>query len=117
MPWKYNVTAQSKERELAYFFQEICTRVKFDTITWNPDEVPASSTLSTVLSATSYPQLTGLRIGMAVKVTPPATFTAGLVLDAFVAANDTLTIVLTNVTAAPINMAETEWPFMGIVLS
>lgn len=117
MPWKYNVTAQSKDREKDYFFQEICTRVKFDTITWNPDSVPSSSTLSTVLTAASYPQVTGLRVGMAIKVTPPATFPAGMLLDSFVDADDTLTVLLTNYTSGAINIAETEWPFMGIVIS
>lgn len=116
MPWKFNVTAQSKERELAYFFQEICTRVKFDVFTWNPDPVPASSTLSTTLTAATYPELTGLRVGMAVRVTPPATLTAGVVVDCYVGTDDTLTVLLTNVTAAPIDLASADWPFMGIVI-
>jgi hypothetical protein len=117
MPWKNNVTAQSKEKELSYFFQEICTRVKFGVVTWNPDNTPANSTLTTVLSAASYPQVTGLRVGMAVKVTPPATIAAGLLVDAYVAADDTLSVLLTNVTGVDIDMASTQWPFLGIVLS
>ncbi len=117
MPWKFNVTAQSSERELAYFFQEICTRVKFDSFTWNPDSVPATSTLATTLTAAAYPEVTGLRVGMAINVTPPSTLTAGIVVDAYVDTNDTLTVLLTNVTGAPIDIGSTDWSFMGIVLS
>lgn len=117
MPWKYNVTAQSKERELAYFFQEICTRVKFGSFTWNPDEVPASSMLTTTITSTTSPELTGLRVGMAIAVTPPPTFPAGLALEALVDTDDALTILLSNYTAAPINMGSTDWSFMGIVIS
>ena len=117
MPWKYNVNAKSSERELAYFFQEICTRVKFDVFTWNPPAVAASTTVATVIDAATYPQVTGCRIGMPIKVTPPSTFPAGMDVDAYVAADDTITVVLTNYTAAPIDIGSTDWPFMGIVLS
>jgi hypothetical protein len=117
MPWKYNVTAQSKERELAYFFQEICTRVKFGSFTWNPDPVLASTMLSTTITAATSVQLTGLRVGMAISVTPPATFPAGLAMTAFVGTDDSLTILLSNYTAGNIDIASATWSFMGIVIS
>lgn len=116
MPWRNNVTAQSKERELAYFFQEICTRVKFDTITWDPGSVPSSSTLTTALAAATYPEVTGLRSGMPVKVTPPSTLPAGMTVDAYVATDDTLTIVLSNFTSGAIDIGSTAWAFMGVIL-
>lgn len=117
MPWKFNVNAQSQPRELAYFFQEICQRVKFDVFTWDPPSVAASTTTATVIDAATYPEVTGCRVGMAIKVIPPSTFPAGMVLDAYVATDDSITVVLTNFTAAPIDIGSTDWPFMGIVIS
>lgn len=117
MPWKFNVTSKSTEREKEYFFQEICTRVKFGTFTWDPPSIAASTTTTTVIDAATYPEVTGCRVGMAIKVVPPSTFPAGMVLDAFVATDDTISVMLTNYTAAPIDMAETDWPFFGIVIS
>jgi hypothetical protein len=117
MPWKFNVTAQSSQREKDYFFAEIATRLKFDVFTWNPPSVAASTTTATVIDAATYPEVTGCRVGMAIKVTPPATFPAGMVLESFVDADDTITVVLTNFTAGPIDIGETDWPFMGVIIS
>ncbi len=116
MPWKYNVTARSEKRETDRFLLEICTRVKFGAFTWNPASVPATSQLSTVLDAATYPELTGLRTGMAIKVIPPAAFPAGLILDASVDGDDSLTVLLSNFTGAPIDLGESDWPFMGFVI-
>lgn len=117
MPWKFNVTAKSSQKELTNFFLEICTRVKFGAFTWDPPSVAPATTTATVIDAATYPEVTGCRVGMAVKVVPPATFPAGMILDAHVATDDTITVLLTNYTAAPIDIGSTSWPFFGIVVS
>lgn len=84
-------------------------------ITWNPPNVPAASTVDTVLDVLTYPQLQGLREGNHVFVTPPSTIDAGLAWGGLCAADDTLTIRLTNVTAGGINPESGTWKFMGVL--
>lgn len=84
-------------------------------IAWNAPSIPAASSVDTVLDSVSYAVLQGLRAGMHVVVTPPSTIDAGLVWGGFVAADDTLTIRLTNVTAGAIDPASGTWKFMGVL--
>jgi hypothetical protein len=103
------------DRENSAFFREIFTRVKFGSFDWNPPNVAANSTVDTALTTTDAPQIEGVRVGMSIKVTPPPTIDAGLLLDAWVATDDELTIRLRNVTGSGINMASTTWSFHGVV--
>lgn len=105
-----------KDSERFTFFREIYQRAKFGTVTWNPPSVPANSTVDTVLTTTDSGELTGLRAGMAIAVTPPSAISAGLGWGAFVASDSTLTVRLVNATAAPIDPASGAWTFNGMVI-
>lgn len=105
-----------QDRELFIFFREIYTRLKFDNFTWNPPNVPANSTVDTTLATSDDARLKGLRVGMAVTVSPPATLDAGIIYGgAWVFADDTLTIRLANVTGAGINPVTGVWSYFGMV--
>ena len=104
-------------REIFAFLREIYTRDKFGSFTWNPPNVPAASTVDTTLTTTDTAEVTGLRAGQAVYVTPPSTLLAGLICGgAWVNADDTLTIRLGNVTAGALNADSGTWAFQGKVI-
>lgn len=104
------------DRPVHMFLREIYSRTKFDAFTWNPPNVPGASTVDTTLTTTDAPVLEGLRVGMAIFVSPPSTLDAGLVFGgAWVAADNTLTIRLGNVTAGGINPVSGIWSFEGTV--
>jgi hypothetical protein len=106
-----------KDKELYVFLREIFVRGRtFGTFTWDPPNVPGTSTVDTTLTTTTVAELKGLRVGQPVFVSPPSTINAGIVFGgAWVATDDTLTIRLGNVTAGPINPASGTWAFQGVI--
>jgi hypothetical protein len=117
MPWTVpRPQDRWSDREIGSFLREIFTRIKFGSFTWDPPSVSANTTVDTTLTTTDAPQVEGLRTGMSVKVTPPSTVDAGLLLDAWVPADDQLTVRLRNVTGSGINMTSTTWSFMGVLV-
>jgi hypothetical protein len=104
------------DRERAYWFRELGTRLKFNSFTWNAPNVGANSTVDTVLAIADAAQVDGLRVGMAIQVTPPATIDAGLIGWAWVATDNELTIRLVNTTGGGINPASGTWSFIGILV-
>jgi hypothetical protein len=108
-------TDRMDERQRAAFLREVYTRVKADTFTWNPPNVPATSAVDTTLTTTDAPELTGLRAGMPVAVTPPSTVDTGITWGAWVGADDTLTIRLRNHTGSDVDMASGTWGYMGVL--
>lgn len=98
------------------FLREVWARAKFNTFTWDPPNVPANSTVDTMLTSAAVPTLDGLRVGQAVTVSPPASFNAGLVIGgAWVVTDNSLTIRLGNITGVGINAASGTWTFQGVV--
>lgn len=117
MSWSVGLPQDKwKDPERFNFYREIYRRVKFGTVTWNPPNVPAASTVDTVLTTVDSDELTGLRVGMPISVSPPTAIDAGLGWGAFVASDDTLTIRLVNATAGGINAASGTWTFFGTVI-
>lgn len=105
------------DKETFRFLRELWNRLRFSAFTWNPPNVGATSTVDTTLTTADAAELAGLRVGMAIHVTPPSTITAGLnVASAWVATDDTLTIRLYNSTAGGINLGSTTWNYMGVIL-
>lgn len=100
-------------REFATYVDYVFKRPVWGSVTWDPENVGAGATVDTVLTTSNSTDLTGLRAGMAVVVTPPPTLNAGLYVVAWVPSNDRLTIRLTNLTGAGINPASGAWSFMG----
>jgi hypothetical protein len=116
MPWTVpRPQDRWSDREISTYLREIFTRLKFGSFDWDPPNVAANTTVDTTLTTTDAPQIEGLRVGMSIKVTPPATINAGLLLDAWVATDDELTVRLRNVTGVAINMTSTTWSFHGVV--
>jgi hypothetical protein len=114
MPWSAQKPMDGTD---VYKFQrEIHTRLKFGSFTWNPPNVPAASTVDTVLTTSDSGDFVGLRVGMSVSVSPPSAIDAGLGWGAFVATDDTLTVRLVNATALGINAASGTWSFHGMVI-
>lgn len=104
------------DKDLYVFLREIYTRHRtFGTFTWNPPNVPASSTVDTTLTTSTVPELKGLRAGQPVYVSPPSSIDAGVGAVAWCPADDQLTIRLLNVTAGPINPASGTWAFQGVI--
>lgn len=107
----------TSDRELMNWLRELAktlNTVKSGTFTWNPPNVGAGATVATTLTSATLPILAGLTAGMPVKATPPSTITAGLIVEAWVPAVDSLTIALTNVTGAPIDEPSATWGFLGV---
>jgi len=103
-------------KELRRFLREIHRAFAArGSLTWNPPNVGASTSVDTTLDVATYPSLQGLRPGMHVTITPPSSVTAGIMGWAWVAADDTLTIRLANVTAGAIDLGSGEWSFMGVL--
>jgi hypothetical protein len=109
--------ASWKDRDLYAFLREIFLRLRtFGTFTWDAPNLPANSTVDTTLTSATVPALTGLRIGQPVAVSPPSALNSGIVVaGAWVAADDSLTIRLGNLTAGAINPASGTWAFQGVI--
>lgn len=115
MPFHLTPQANWTDRERLNFFQEIATRFKFATFTFDPANVPAGTTLTTTLTTTTTPQVSGLRTAMPIHVTAPSNVASGVIVDGFVAANDTLSVRIVNTTAVDVNLTSATWAFMGII--
>jgi len=102
--------------DIRRFLREIHGRTKFGSFTWNPPNVPANSTVDTVLTTSDAADITGLRAGMSIAVTPPAGIESGLGWGARVATDNTLTVRLVNATAGAIDPASGTWTFHGMVI-
>lgn len=111
MPWTSPFpTERWQETDVRTYLREIYTRLKFGTVTVNPGNVSANSTLDTAVT------VDGLRTGMPVFVSPPSTLDSGIAFaGAWVASNNTLTIRLANVTAGGINPASATWAYAGVI--
>lgn len=92
--------------------------LRWNVFTWNPPAIPATTAVDTTLSAAvDDVRLTGLRTGMPVFVTSTTILAGGLFCaGAWVPANDSLTVRLVNVTAAPIDPASATWSYFGVIL-
>ena len=110
------VTDGRVSRELIAFLRGLGVRIIVDTFTWDPGTVAADSALDTTLTAASYPSLTGLRVGQYVGVTSANMPTGLYIQGAWVAADDTLTIRLYNLTAGGLNMTSTAFTFFGVLV-
>jgi hypothetical protein len=110
------LSENASDKEVRELLRTIANRWKSNTFTWDPPSVPASSASITTLTSATVPVLTGLRVGMAIKLTPPATFPAGMIVDAFVATDNELSIILTNITIGAIDIGSTSWAFVGVVV-
>lgn len=87
-----------------------------DQFTWDPGNVAATSILTTTLTTSSYPEVKGLRAGMAIVLTPPSDIDDDLRVDAWwCATDDTLTIRLRNDTGSGIDQGSGNWSFMGVL--
>jgi hypothetical protein len=106
-------------RERVAFELEIWTRLKFGSFSWTPPLVGATTT-STFVAADggtiNTREVIGLRVGMPIKVTPPAVMTNGLSVDAVVLTNDALTIAVANTSAGGLTPPAGSWSFMGVVI-
>lgn len=116
MPWTTKPQATWGDREKLYFSIEIASRIKFDSISVAAGTVTASSTKTVTVTSTDTAAVTGLRPGMAVDVTPPATIPDGISVSAYVGVTDTLSVRLINVTGGDIVVGTETWAFFGIVL-
>jgi hypothetical protein len=103
-------------KELYAFLREVWYRPKSNSFTWDPPNIPANSTVDTSLDTSTTPEVEGLRAGQPVSVSPPSTIDGGLMWGAYVAADDTLTIRLGNLTGGAINPVSGTWSFSGMVL-
>lgn len=110
----------SKERETFNLVNElrqfVAGTVLAASFTWNPPNVPGASTVDTTLVAPLFPTLGGLVAGMPIYVTPPSSLNPGLTATAWVAADNTLTVRLANVTAGPIDPVAGTWSFLGVII-
>jgi len=108
-------TWEAKQTEVFYFLREIHRRFVFGSFSWDAPSVGAGASVDTTLTSVTVPELAGLRAGMAVVVTPPATIDAGLSWGALVPASDQLSIRLVNVTGGAIDPAGGTWAFQGVI--
>lgn len=70
-----------------------------------------------VTAAIDDVRLQGLRVGMPVTVSPDPTLDAAMAVGgAWVAANDSLTVRLVNVTGAVVNQPSSTWSYFGVIL-
>lgn len=105
------------DKELLAFIREVHTRLRgFASFTWDAPSVGANTTVDTTLTSATIPVLAGLRAGQSVTVTPPSGIDTGLMVTGWVPADDSLTIRIANITAAPINEASGTWTFSGVII-
>ncbi len=116
MSWSAQKPFEGNPEAWAKWLREVYTRTKFGSFTWNPPNVPAASTVDTVLTTTDSMDIQGLRVGQSVSITPPSSIDAGLGWCAFVATDDTLTVRLVNATVGAINPTSAAWTFHGMVI-
>lgn len=102
-----------KPPEVFTFLREIYTRLKFGEFTWDPADVPANSVVKTTLTTVDASTIKGLRAGMPVRVTPPSDLDDGLSVEAWVGADNTLTVRLRNHTGGGIDQGSGVWSFIG----
>lgn len=109
------------DRELRRWFRDLHIRAKWGTFQVSRSGVEANATTDQTITAAAQPILTGLRVGMYVHVSPPPTLDAGLVVGgAWVAADDSITIRLGNLTTGAIGSWEGDaetWAFWGFLNS
>lgn len=122
MPWKVAQPLPTWSAvQWAEFGREIFTRAKFFNFTWTPGTIAASTMVTYSMAATGTPDILtnaclGLRIGMSIKLTPPSAPAAGLLWDATVTVNDTLTIWIQNISGAAAAAPAGTWAAKGLVI-
>lgn len=121
MPW---ITPQPQpaqgERERLNFLREIWSRLKWGTITFTPAAVaPLTGTIYLVAASggdVTTNAVVGLRVGMPITVTWPSTSPAGLVLDCWCDAADTLKVRFQNFSGAALTPPAGAYAFNGVVI-
>lgn len=105
----------SSDKELYLFLRTLGRRFVCGSFTWDAPSCAANTTTDTTLTTTDAAILTLCRSGMFIHVTPPSSLDVGLsVGGAWSATDKTLTIRISNSTAAPINPASGTWTFFGV---
>lgn len=103
------------DKEVFLFLRTLGRRLVCGSFTWDPPSCGANTTTDTTLTTTDAAGLSVCRAGMFVSVTAPSSLDAGLsVGGAWSATDKTLTIRISNNTAAPINPASGTWIFFGV---
>lgn len=106
---------RGNNRELYDFTRALAKRLVTGEFTWNAPSCAANTTTDTTLTTSTASIIGLMRSGMVVYVTPPSTLSAGLVFGgAWCAADQTLTLRLGNITAAPIDPSSGTWTFWGV---
>lgn len=121
MPWKEpSPRDTSSDQEKGNFSREIWARIKFATVAWTPANVPGTTTVTFLFAesggAVATRAVIGLRIGMAISITPPGAMPNGLFADCWITTKDTLTVRLSNLSGAPVTPPAGNWAFMGVVI-
>jgi hypothetical protein len=101
-------------KEVRDTLREISRLLRSGTFTWDPPNVGAGTVVDTALPVATYPGLAGIVTGMPVKVTPPATLTAGLLVEGWASNTNELTVRLTNITAGAIDEPSAVWSYFGV---
>src|SRR5690349_21394428 len=102
MPWKTTrPTERQSERERVLNQAEVWYRIKFFQFTWSPGVIPADTiatfTIDPVSGDVVTKSVTGMRVGMAIKLTAPSVHSPGLLWDATVTTNDQVSVWIQNV--------------------
>ncbi len=115
MPWTSPFPQDNSwgDREILQFLREIHRRLQFGTFTWDPGAIGSGVSVDTALAGDTF---TALRAGMAVSITPPSSFDAGLAVTGWVATDGALTVRIVNGTAGSINPGSATWAYMGVMV-
>jgi len=120
MPW---ITPQPQpawgDKERLNFLREAWTRLKWGTFAFTPAAVASLTAATYTVAATGGDVTTnavvGLRAGMAVSVTWPSVPVAGLVLDCWCDASDTLKVRFSNFSGGALTPPAGAYAFQGVV--
>jgi|SRR5215831_14323663 len=121
MPWKSPRPIERwSNRERVLLESELWDRLKFFQFSWTPGTIPAVSIVIFTIGATSgdliTPSVTGVRIGMPIKLTAPTVPSGGLVWDATVTTNDQVSVWIQNFSGANLAAPSGLWSIIGIVI-
>jgi len=119
MPWDQpQPLERHSDQQRAQWALEVWTRLKFFQFDWTPGSIPANTSKVFVMAETfgdiQTKSCVGLRVGMGLKLTAPSPVSF-LTWDCAVQEDDTLTLWMSNPTAAPIVGPGGTWTLMGII--
>lgn len=103
-----------EEKELRRWLREIPSRLVMGQFAWQPPTVSGQDAVDTAVTTATSALIGQVRAGMFVHVTPPSTLNVGLIPTAWVAADQELTIRISNITAAAISAASGTWTLWGM---